>query len=122
MFTTKDAADGYFLVNMAEKDKHLTAFISEWGLFEFNVMSFGLTNAPATFQRIMNQILSKEIGQTCLVYLDDILVFSQDMESHFRDIYVVCFRLAQRGVRLKWKKCKFGQKEVEYLGHVISMI
>ena len=79
VFTIKDAADGYFLVNMAEKDKNLTVFITEWGLFEFIVMSFGLTNASATFQRKMNQILSKELGQICIVYHDDKTVFSKDM-------------------------------------------
>ena len=68
VFTTRDAEDGCFLVNMAEKNKHLTAFITEWGLLEFNVMYFGLTNAPATFQRMMNRILSLELGQICLVF------------------------------------------------------
>ena len=65
--TTMDAIDGYFLVKLAEKDKHLTAFVTDDGLYEFNVMPFGLTNAPATFQRMMNHVLANEIGHTCLV-------------------------------------------------------
>ena len=105
---------------MFEAHKPLCAFATDWGLFEPNVMTFGLTNAPAKFQRMMNDVLSDELDKCCLVYLDDLLIFSNSCEAHFRDVYVVCFWLATAGLRLKWEKCRVEQREVEYLGHVIT--
>ena len=118
--TTFDLAESYNQVLVREEDRPKTAFATDWGLNECNVMSFGLTNAPATFQRMMTMILGSEIGKTCLVYLDDILIYSSSREQHYKDVYVICFRLAASGLKLKWKKCKIEQKEVEYLGHIIS--
>ena len=119
--TTFDLVESYNQVLVKEEDRPKTAFVPDWGLFECNVMSFGLTNTPATFQRMMTMILGNEIGKSCLVYLDNILIYSSDREQHFRDAYVICFRLAASGLKLKWKKCKVEQQtEVEYLGHIIS--
>ena len=118
--TTFDLAESYNQVLVKEEDRPKTAFATDWGLFECNVMSFGLTNAPATFQRMMTMILGNEIGKSCLVYLDDILIYSSNREQHFKDVYVICFKLAASGLKLKWKKCKVEQTEVEYLGHIIS--
>ena len=118
--TTFDLAESYNQVLVREKDRPKTAFATDWVLYECNVMSFGLTNAPDTFQRMMTMILGSEIGKTCLVYLDDILIYSSSREQHYKDVYVICFRLAASGLKLKWKKCKIEQKEVEYLGHIIS--
>ena len=117
--STFDLVEGYNQVEMREEHKSICAFATDWGLFEPNVMTFGLTNAPATFQRMMNEVLGEEIDKCCL-YLVDELVFSKSREAHFRDVYVVCFRLAAAGLRLKWEKCKIEQEEVEYLGHVIT--
>ena len=102
--TTFDLVEGYNQVEMKEEHKSLCAFATDWGLFEPNVMTFGLTNAPATFQRMMNETLGDEIDKCCLVYLDDVLIYSKSREEHFRDVYAVCFRLAAAGLRLKWEK------------------
>ena len=118
--STFDLAERYNQVLVKEEDRLKTAFATEWGLFECNVMSFGLTNSPATFQRMITMIIGNEIGKSCLVYLDDILIYSSNREQHFRDVNVICFRLAASGLKLKWKKCKVEQTEVEYLGHIIS--
>ena len=118
--TTFDLAESYNQVLVKEEDRTKKAFATDWGLFEFTVMSFGLPNAAATFQRMMTIILGNEIGKSCLVYLDDILIYSSNREQHFRDVYVICFRLAASGLKLKWKKCKVEQTEVECLGHIIS--
>ena len=118
--TTFDLAESYNQVLVREEDRPKTAFATDWGLNECNVMSFGLTNAPATFQRMMTMILGSEIGKTCFVFLDDILIYSSSREQHYQDVYVICFRLAASGLKLKLKKCKIEQKEVEYLGHIIS--
>ena len=108
--TTFDLAESYNQVLVREEDRPKTAFATDWGLYECNVMSFGLTNAPATFQRMMTMILGSEIGKTCLDYLDDVLNYSSTREQHYKDVYVICFRLAASGLKLKWKKCKVEQR------------
>ena len=79
-FSTIDLLSGYWQVGIAEKDKEKTAFIMQEGLFEFNVMPFGLCNAPATFQRLMNLTLSGMLWSECLVCLDDIIIFGRTFE------------------------------------------
>ena len=118
--TIFDLVEGYNQVEMKEEHKPLCAFATDWGLFEPNVMTFGLTNAPVTFQRMMNETLGDEIDKCCLVYLDDVLIYSRSQEEHFPDVYAVCFRLEAAGLCLKWEKCKIERNEVEYLGHVIA--
>ena len=111
--TTFDLAESYNQVLVKEEDKAKTVYATDWeysrGLYECNVMSFGLTNAPETFQRLMTMILGSEIGETCLVYLDDILIYSGTREQHYKDVYVIYFRLAASGLRLKWKKSRVEQ-------------
>ena len=86
IFSTLDAAAGYWQVPLTEETIPKTAFITSEGLFEFLVMPFGLCNAPATFQRIMNVLLAGLNGLSCLVYLDDIIVFSKNFRSHLQDL------------------------------------
>ena len=83
-------------------------------------MPFGLTNAPATFQRLMECVLAGLTGEQCLIYLDDIIVFSSTFEEHLRRLANVFAALREAGLKLKPSKCFFAQKEVHYLGHVIS--
>ena len=119
-FNTIDLLSGYWQVGVAEKDKEKTAFTTQEGLFEFNVMPFGLCNAPATFQCLMDLTLAGMLWTECLVYLDDIIIFGRTFEDHLRNLTSVLERL--RGVNLKAKpsKCAFFQKQVLYLGHIVS--
>ena len=119
-FSTLDLASGYWQIKMDEASKEKTAFTTHVGLFEFKVMPFGLCNAPATFQRLMENILHGIIGKACLVYLDDILVLGRTVEEHLQNLAAVWERLREAGLRLKPSKCKLLQREVEYLGFCVS--
>ena len=120
LFTTLDLASGYWQVEMEPTDKQKTAFSTTQGHFEFNVMPFGLTNAPPTFQRLMQCVLAGLSGTHCLVYLDDIIVFSTTFEEHLQRLVSVFERLRAAGLKLKPKKCHFAKRQITYLGHVIS--
>ena len=120
LFTTLDLASGYWQVEMDPTDKQKTAFSTTQGHFEFNVMPFGLTNAPPTFQRLMECVLAGLSGAHCLVYLDDIIVFSTTFEEHVQRLVSVFGRLRAAGLKLKPKKCHFAKQQITYLGHVIS--
>ena len=114
-FSTIDLLSGYWQVGVAE-----TAFITQESLFEFNAMPFGLCNAPATFQRLMNLTLSGILWTECLVYLDDIIIFGHSFKEHLTHLASVFRRLREVSLKLKPSKCAFLQKQVLYLGHVIS--
>ena len=119
-FTTLDLASGYHQIEMAEKDKHKTAFSTPYGHYEFNRMPFGLKNAPATFQRLMNTILAGMQGLQCLVYLDDIVIYASSLEEHNKRLREVFNRLRKNKLKLQPEKCEFLRKEVIYLGHIIT--
>lgn len=120
-FSTTDLLSGYWQVDIAENDREKTAFITHNGLFEFNVMPFGLCNAPATFQRLMNLALSGMLWSECLVYLDDIIIFGRTFEEHLSHLASVLERLREVNLKAKLSKCNFVQKQVLYLGHIISL-
>ena len=103
MFTTLDLASGYWQVEVTEQDKEKTAFSTPNGHFEFNVMPFGLTNAPATFQRLMECVLAGLSGEQCLVYIDDIIIFSESFQEHLNRLVRVLQRLREAGLKLKPK-------------------
>ena len=119
-FSTLDLLSGYWQVEVAEEDRHKTAFCIIEGLFEFKVMPFGLCNAPATFQRLMDLVLAGLQWSHCLVYLDDIIILGNTFVDHLRNLQSVFQRLRDAGLRLKSSKCAFFQPKVQYLGHVIS--
>lgn len=119
-FTTLDLASGYWQVAIDEKDKEKTAFSCSSGLYEFNVVPFGLCNAPATFQRMINKVLSTMLWRVCLAYLDDIVVYSRTIEQHLCDLRDVFGALHGANLRLQPSKCTFGAEEIRYLGHVIN--
>lgn len=115
-FTSLDMKSGYYQIEMNPNDRQKTAFITQDGLYEFKVMPFGLTNAPATFQRCMDVILSGLKYNSVLVYLDDILIFSNTFEQHLRRIETVFIRLLDANLRLNPSKCSFCLPEITYLG------
>src|SRR5690606_5336831 len=115
-----DLRSGYWQVPMHPDDKEKTAFITPDGLYHFNVMTFGLSNAPATFERLMDSVLRGLKWQICLCYLDDILVFSSTFEEHLARLRSVLNALSQAGLQLNHKKCHFGQRQAKVLGHVVD--
>lgn len=119
-FSTLDLASGYWQVEVDPKDRHKTAFITRQGLFEFNVLSFGLCNSPGTFQRLMDLVLADLQWTTCLVYLDDIIVFGRTFQEHLLRLDEVLFKLRQANLKIKPSKCNLFATQVQYLGHVIS--
>ena len=120
VYSTMDLASGYWQVELDPRDKEKTAFVTHNGLFQFNVMPFGLTNAPATFQRLMQLVLAGLSWRQCLVYLDDVILFSRTVEEHSDLLQEVfqCFR--EHGLKLKPGKCHFYQESVVFLGHEVS--
>ena len=119
-FSTLDLASGYNQVPVSERDRPKTAFCTPFGLFEFNRMPFGLCNAPSTFQRLMQRMFGDQQSQSVLLYLDDIVVYSSSVEQHLQRLEMVLGRLRVEGLKAKLEKCAFFQREVGYLGHVIS--
>ena len=119
-FSTLDLASGYWQVAVNPADREKTAFITPYGLYQFKVMPFGLCNAPATFQRLMEHVLTGLHWVTCLVYLDDIIIFSHNVQQHLKQLRDVFVRLKDAGLKVKPAKCHLLQSSVCYLGHVIS--
>ncbi len=119
-FSVLDLASGYWQVELDKEARQKSAFITHRGLFEFVRMPFGLCNAPATFQRLMQVVLSGLEWDSCFVYLDDILIASTTSEEHLRHLGEVFMRLRRAGLRLKPKKCHLLREELSYLGHVVS--
>ena len=119
-FSSLDLASGYWQVPMDEADKPKTAFTTPFGLYQFNVMPFGLCNAPATFQRLMTRVLAGLHWSVALVYLDDIIVFSPTIEEHFDRLEKVFQALRQAKLKVKPRKCHFFQSNIKYLGHIVS--
>ena len=115
-FTKIDLYSGYHQIKVKESDIHKTAFVSRYGSFEYTVMPFGLCNAPATFQRIMNHMLREGLDKFVLVFLDDILIYSRTKEEHVRHIRAVLDRLKADKMYGRLFKCDFFRTEVEYLG------
>ncbi|MCI4388617.1 hypothetical protein PGIGA_G00087940 [Pangasianodon gigas] len=120
LFSTLDLTAGYFQVSVSEKDREKTAVTTPFGLFEWTRMPFGLCNAPATFQRLMGVVLGDLAFDVLLVYLDDVIIFSRDFESHCARLELVFNRLRQHGLKLKPSKCFLLKPEVKFLGHLIS--
>ncbi|GET55355.1 retroviral-like aspartic protease 1 [Rhizophagus irregularis DAOM 181602=DAOM 197198] len=120
-FTTIDLASGYYWqIEMEEEDKEKTAFICSQGLYEFNVMPFGLKNAPAIFQRTMNKIFKEYLDKFMNVYIDDIIIYSKNWNEHLQHIKIVLEELRKANMMLKLKKCEWAKRNVEYLGHIVG--
>jgi hypothetical protein len=119
-FTKLDLRSGYHQVLMHPDDVEMTAFRTHQGLFEFLVMPFSLTNVPATFQALMNDILRPFLRRFILVFFNDILIYSSSWSEHLRHVHLVFEQLQAHKLYLKKSKCFFDARSVAYLGHVIS--
>jgi hypothetical protein len=120
-FSTLDLISGYWQVKMAPEDKAKTAFsVGRGGLYQFLTMPFGLCNAPATFQRLMEKVLMGLQWEIAVLYLDDIIVFGRTVPEHLSRLEQVFDRLRKAGLKLKPSKCAILKRKVEFLGHVVS--
>nr|ABA98724.1 retrotransposon protein, putative, unclassified [Oryza sativa Japonica Group] len=120
LFTSFDLRAGYHQIRMRPEDEHKTAFKTHNGHYEFRVMSYGLTSAPATFQVLMNQILAPLLRKGVLVFTDDILIYSQNLDDHVALLRRVFQLLTDHQLKVKRSKCSFARASLPYLGHVIS--
>jgi hypothetical protein len=119
-FTTMDLLSGFWQVIIKPEHRHKTAFITMRGLYEFIVMPFGLCNAPATFQRLMDAVILPEYRGFIETYIDDLMTHSLTFADHLRHLNILLKALREHKLVVKLSKCKFAQKEVKFLGHVIS--
>src|SRR6218665_1556158 len=119
-FSTFDLRAGYHQVAVHPADCHKTAFVTRRGSFHFRVLPFGMCNSPATFSRMMNLVMAGLSFEICLIYLDDIIIFSEDLETHFDRLEIVLQRLQDANLKLKPSKCKLLQRQVLFLGHLVS--
>jgi len=118
--TKLDLKDGYHLIRMTKGDEHKTAFRTRYGQYEYQVMPFGLVNAPAMFQTMMNKILRECLDQGVVVYLDDIRIYSDNMEDHIKLVQKVLDGLEQHHLAVSLKKSVFHQDEVDFLGYIVK--
>ncbi|UYV63208.1 K02A2.6-like, partial [Cordylochernes scorpioides] len=119
-FSTMDMRSGYWQIEVDDKDREKTAFITPDGLYEFNVMPFGLCNAPATFERMIDNVLRGLKWDMCLCYLDDIVVYGSTFKEHLTRLYKVLRCIQQAGLCLNYKKCHFAWRQITILGHVVN--
>ena len=119
-FTKLDLASGYFQIPIREEDKAKTAFTTGRGLYEFNVLPQGLKNASAGFQRIMNTLLVNKRESFCIVYMDDILIFSKTFDDHLQHVNEILSVLNKHRFTVSPTKCSIAQSTINYLGHTIS--
>ena len=119
-FTTMDLLNGFWQVMIKEEHRHKTAFITARGLFEFIVMPFGLCNAPATFQRLMDTVIKPEYRSFIETYIDDVMIHSKTFKEHLVHLDILLTLLKEHNLVVKLKKCKFAQLAVKFLGHILS--
>lgn len=117
-FSTIDLESGFYQILMRESDIQKMYFSINNGIYKFLRMPFGLTNAPRIFQRAMDDILRDQVGKTCHVYMDDIIIFSNSVEEHFNDLTRIINILLE--AKLSLEKSKFFSQETNFLGYVVS--
>lgn len=119
-FTTLDLRSGFHQIMVHEDDQYKTAFQTHHGHFEYKVMPYGLTGAPATFQFVMNHILAPLLRKCVVVFIDDILIYSKSFEEHVQHVKMVFQLLQEHHFKVRLSKCTFAQQQLHYLGHVLS--
>ena len=120
VFSSIDLQSAYYQVRLKPEDVPKTAFTTPMGLYEFRVLCFGLTNAPGTFQNIMNDVLRDVINKFVIVYLDDIVVYSKNKAEHYKHLEIVLSLLRSHELYANLAKCKFVQPELHFLGHIVG--
>ena len=120
VFSKIDLRSGYHQMKIRPSDIPKTAFTSRYGLFEYTVMSFGLTNAPAYFMYLMNKVFMEYLDKFVVVFIDDIMIYSKSEEEHEEHLRLVLQKLREHQLYAKFSKCEFWIKEVSFLGHIIS--
>lgn len=119
-FTQLDLTLAYHQIQIKKRDEWKTAFRTRYGHFKYQVLPFGLTNAPATFQAYINKALAEKLDVFCIVYLDDILIYSEDPGKHVENVRWVLQKLKEANLFVNLQKCNFDAKEVKFLGYVVS--
>jgi transposase InsO family protein len=119
-FTAIDLAKGFWQISLDEESRQKAAFTTIYGQYQYRRLPFGLQSAPSAFQKVMNTVLAGLNWVQCMVYLDDILIFSETFEKHLATIDDVFVRLDKAGLKIKLKKCEWARSELRYLGHVIN--
>jgi hypothetical protein len=120
VFSRVDLRSGYHQIKIHPEDIPKTAFPTRYGLYEYLIMLFGLTNAPTHFMYLMNSVFMLELDKFVVVFIDDILVYSNDEEEHEKHLCIILQRLHDHQLYDKFSRCAFWLKEVPFLGHVIS--
>lgn len=119
-FSTLDLTKGFHQIEIAKEDREKTAFSTLTGHYEWLRMPFGLKNAPATFQRMMNEVLKEYIGKICFVYLDDVIIFSTSLQEHMNSLDKILKTLHSVNLKVSLNKCDFLKKYSEFLGHIVT--
>ena len=120
VFSSLDLQSGYHQLRIRDEDKEKTAFVTHMGQFQYLVLPFGLTNAPATFQRVMNRVFAPYIGKFILVYIDDILVFSRTVAEHAKHLRIALQVLREHQLTCKLAKCELNRPQLKFLGHIVG--
>jgi hypothetical protein len=120
VFSKLDLRDAYYRLRIKEGDEWKTAFKTRYGLFKYMVMPFSLANAPTTFQAYIHKALGYLVDSICIVYLDDILIYSKDETEHEKHVKIVLQRLREYALYVKPSKCTFYTKEVEFLSFIVN--
>ena len=120
VFSTLDLTSGFHQIPLKPEDREITAFTTQYGLWQFTRMPFGLKNNPAIFQRVMNAVMAGISYLFVLVYIDDCIIFSKNFSEHLNHLRAVLERLRKANLTAKLKKCRFVQKELQHLGHIVS--
>jgi hypothetical protein len=121
VFSKIDLRSGYHQIKICPENIPKTAFTTRYGLYEYLVMSFGLTNAPDHFMYLMNSIFMPELDKFVIVFIDDILVYSKNKEEHAEHLHIILSYLREHQLYAKFSKCEFWLNEVPFLGHVLSV-
>lgn len=119
-FSELDLRAGYQQIRLAPGEEHKTTFLTHSGQYEYKVMSFGLSGAPATFQGAMNTTLQPVLHRCALIFFDDILVYNASLEEHLKHLLTVLSLLRRDQWQVKLSKCSFADRSIAYLGHIIS--